>query len=408
MNLTYNENWLTILYDANCVVDPGNIAVLLLWNFTLFGGIWKGSVARGRYSDYVFSFPDLSILNRCLVYFNWDIYMTVEETYCNVQLTNHIYYQSIQKPNAWHLDALDKQLNHRYSYASSNNHSVDIWILDTGVNWKHREFQNKQVIDVDGSFTIVNLTHPHGTGTACAAGGVNYGSSKNIPIYNFPICRQGGSCGSSWADQAFKRILQHLKEKPGRRSVINMSVGSYYGPRGNVSALSQYYNAVFEELMAHGAIIVVAAGNSNTDACNWIYSFSPFVISVGSIDDKYNKSGFSNWGECVDIWAFGNNIPVAYSITDPTLVQHKSGTSFSAPIVSGLIANILLKYPTLHKEQILEKLYDSYNNYLVPVYVCGAERKKCCQGYLYGTRLDDYCRKKPFDECPRSCKIDVC
>lgn len=411
MNLTYNEDWLTLLYDANCVVDAGNLANLHRWNFTLFGGIWKGSVPRQRYSDYVFSFTDLSIINRCLVYINWDISMSVDEIACNFAVTNKIFYQSLKQPDAWHLDALDRNVNNRYAYASSNNHSVDIWILDTGINWRHREFAPGQVVDVDPSFTIKNITHPHGTGTACAAGGLNYGTSKNIKIYNFPICRSGGSCGSIWADQAFKRILQHLKEKPGRRSVINMSVGSYYGPRGNISALSQYYNAVFEELLLHGAIIVVSAGNANTDACDWIYSFSPFVISVGSIDQKYNKSGFSNWGNCVDIWAFGSNVPLAYSVNNNSIIQYKSGTSFSSPLVAGLIANILMKFPNLQREEILEKLYDRFNQwntYLIPSYVCGSEQNKCCQGYVFGTRLDDYCRRRAFDECPRSCKIDVC
>lgn len=409
-----NKDWLAILYDANCVVHPGNIAVLHKWNFTLFGGIWKGSIARGLYDNFTFEFADLSIINRCLVYINYDIQMTVDaanDIQCNFESTNKIFYDGIIKPDAWHLDALDKKKDNKYSWIKSKNNSVDIWILDTGINWKHREFVSGQVIDVDSTFTIKNITHPHGTGTACAAGGLNYGTSKRLPIYNFPICRNGGSCASVWADKAFKVILDHLKSKPGRRSVINMSVGSFYGLNGNVSALSQYYNAVFEEILAYGGIVVVSAGNSNQDACNWIYSFSPFVISVGSLTDKYNKSSFSNWGECVDIWAFGSNVPLAYSINNNTIIQYKSGTSFSSPLVAGLIANLLVRQPNLQRGEILQILYDRFNNfneYLIPSYVCGKEGAKCCQAYLRGTRLDAYCRSLHFDDCPRSCKIEYC
>jgi subtilisin family serine protease len=139
-----------------------------------------------------------------------------------------------------------------------------------------------------------------------------------------------------------------------------------------------------------------------------MYSFSPWVISVGSITKAYNKSSFSNFGSCVDIWSFGDSVPTAYSIKDNTTVQYKSGTSFSSPLVAGMVVNLLRQNNTLNKDQILSILFNKVNSFVVPLYECGKEFMKCCQGYVKGARLDKYCRSLSLSSCERSCKIGLC
>lgn len=100
------------------------------------------------------------------------------------------------KPNVWNLDMLNNKTDNLYSFSNKKNDNISIWNLDTGINDQYVEFYPGQVINVDPTFTRINLSHPHGTGTSICSGGKNYGSSKNFTIYNYPVCRFGGSCGS--------------------------------------------------------------------------------------------------------------------------------------------------------------------------------------------------------------------
>lgn len=403
MNVT-SEN-LGFLFNTSCLTK-GCISILQQYNFYFIDKFARGYLGSENLTSFLQEFDDLSFVKNCLLEWNYETYSNILS--CESK-SSKILYQNISKPDAWPLDLIDNVLNDSYSFSAFNN-QVELWILDTGINWKHQEFESNQVIDVDETYTIRNITHPHGTGTACAAGGLNYGTSKHIPIYNFPVCRFGGSCGSSDIDKGLQMVLLNTLEnsKVGKRTVINMSFGSSFGSDPMKSQLGLYYNALFENITSHGGIIIVSAGNSNQDACTWLYSYSPFVISVGSLDRNYNKSTFSNYGNCIDIWFFGSNVPVAYSVTDNTTVQYKSGTSFSGPYVAGLIANVLNENITFTKEEILNVLFSKRNQFIFPDYHCGLEKFKCCQSKVANTRLDKYCKSFSVYECPRQCYIQSC
>lgn len=334
---------------------------------------------------------------------------STDKYHCLVQNTSNIWYNNISLPNAWHLDLLDEMMDQQYKYVNQSNNLVDIWILDTGVNPDHQEFHIGQVIDVDLNYTKINLTHPHGTGTAACASGIHYGSSKNFTIYNYPVCRLGGSCANSEVDKGLNIVYEHVKKHKGkRRSVINMSIGSILGVNPINSTLGQYYNNLFKNITEEGGIVVVAAGNANQDACLGYYSFSPYVISVGAINQFYNRSSFSNYGPCVDLYSFGSNVPTAYSISNNGLIQYKSGTSFSSPIVAGIIANLLYHNSSLSLEDIPRILFDKVNDLIVAKFECGHQDIQCCMGKNPNTRQDQYCKKFNLNECKSPCIIKKC
>lgn len=339
---------------------------------------------------------NISHLLQCLESIEPELLFELE---CRNLSTNNMKLGEMILPNAFQLDLLDNNNSDYNYYYPEHNYSdlnVSIFILDTGIYWKHEEFEPGQVIDLDSNYGIQNISSPHGTGTACAASGKHYGASKNITLFNYPVCRYGGSCGSSDIENGFFVALNYLKQYNSksiwnRRIVINLSVGANYG-NPIQSSLGIYYDSIFKEINDYGGIIVVAAGNSNMDACGWLYGYSPNVISVGSINANFNKSVFSNYGDCVDIWSFGENVPLAYSFTNDSVIQYKSGTSFSSPLIAGVVANLLIEYPNYKRADVLYALYNmSLYNRIVPNYVCGRKSYHVCSGGFNNSRIHQFC-----------------
>jgi len=114
----------------------------------------------------------------------------------------------------------------------------------------------------------------------------------------------------------------------------------------------------FREWLKHlrehgGAVCVVAAGNNGSRRPSWPAAFSD-VISVGALGgDWRGRAAFSNFGSWVDVYAPGRDLINAYATgtytchVDPYTGDARkfygmakwSGTSFSTPIVTGLIAS---------------------------------------------------------------------
>ena len=117
--------------------------------------------------------------------------------------------------------------------------------------------------------------------------------------------------------------INHVLAKcpAGSRCVTNMSLGG-----GKSDAL----NFAVNNAVSKGIVMVVAAGNSQADACNYSPASATSAITVGSTTKTDAKSYFSNFGSCVDVFAPGSSITSAWN-SSPTATNTISGTSMATP-----------------------------------------------------------------------------
>jgi hypothetical protein len=131
--------------------------------------------------------------------------------------------------------------------------------------------------------------------------------------------------------------------------VINLSAGCRTHDDLPSLAFEVFYTA---SLKGRDCVLVAAAGNDSSPAPFWPAAFE-WAIGVGSLDRDHRVSSFSNFGASADVFALGRNLINAFPDGEfecretpdkedqrvfATGLARWSGTSFSAPVVAGLIA----------------------------------------------------------------------
>lgn len=94
--------------------------------------------------------------------------------------------------------------------------------------------------------------------------------------------------------------------------------------------------------------------------------FSPYVLSVGSVDSNGDPSALTLYGPWVGVSAIGRNIvsldsnPGGTGLVDAVQGQNGwqpiEGTSFAAPYVAGLAALVRSKFPDLTAQQVMDRI----------------------------------------------------
>ena len=246
----------------------------------------------------------------------------------------------------WGLDRIDQRdlpLDNNYHYDFDGS-GVTAYVVDTGVLTSHNEFGGRassgyDFIDNDFDATDCN---GHGTHVAGTIGGSSYGVAKNVNIVGVRVL----NCSGSGSNSGVISGITWVKNNASGPSVANMSLGG-----GASQATDDAVNAA----VAAGISFVVAAGNDNSNACNYSPARAANAVTVGSTTSSDSRSSFSNYGTCLDIYAPGSSITSAW-YTSNSATNTISGTSMAAPHVAGVAAVYLNQTPTMTPAQVTSLL----------------------------------------------------
>jgi len=273
-------------------------------------------------------------------------------------------------------------------------------VLDTGIDYYHPDFTkeliwvnphpNKPNDDPNGyvdDFIGWNFVHQdnnpwdddgHGTFVAGLIGaatnngagiaGINWGV-KIMPLKIMNVFGRG---------RAFHvaKAITYAVDNGAR--VINLSLESEH--------LTKIVQQSVDYAYAHGALVVVAAGNRGEETTELAPVSMNHVLSVGSIDRNDERPSFSNWGPHIKIAAPGVDIlslrarrtdfmlmarakdytPGDSFVGPQAQTMRSTGTSFSAPLVSAVASLIWAKNPELTNEQVERMLLESADDIGTP------------------------------------------
>ncbi|TJY62895.1 S8 family peptidase [Sinimarinibacterium sp. CAU 1509] len=288
----------------------------------------------------------------------------------------------------WGLDRVDQRalpLNGSYSYPTNAGQGVNVYVVDTGLNASHTEFAgrigngrnfapnddgtlgqaltdfglnpaqlgvplNVGALDL-GSGLFEGPTDPndttdcngHGTHVSGTTAGTTYGVAKKAKIHSVRVL----GCSGSGSNAGVIAGVDWVAANAQLPAVANMSLGG-----GDSAALDM----AVQNAIDAGVTFVVAAGNSNADACSGSPNKLPAAITVGAATKADSRdTGYSNYGSCVDLFAPGTDITSSW-IGSSSATNTISGTSMASPHVAGAAALVLSAHPSATPADVVDTL----------------------------------------------------
>jgi subtilisin family serine protease len=224
--------------------------------------------------------------------------------------------------------------------ALSRGENVRIAVVDSGVDVSHPELAG----DIEATFdTLGTNEKPHAHGTAVASLIVGHLRLRGVapaahilPVRSFSANTDNdGTTGTTF------NILKGLDWAVSQHvNIINMSFAGPPDP-----ATSRLLAGAVDK----GIVLIAAAGNSGPRSPPMFPADDPSVIAVAATDDQDHLFKRSTPGPNIAVAAPGVDIVVAVPNAGYDVM---TGTSFAAPLVSGVAALMLARNPNLDPKAI--------------------------------------------------------
>jgi len=279
------------------------------------------------------------------------------------------------------------QYDTNYYYPKTAGEDIDIYIIDSGFNFKHPEFSNtnERTVKCLGTFSNGTIIEPesddycasgniHGELTSDCASGINHGAASKANIYGIALAMED-EYEETFDTESFIMILDYISKNIKMRpykSIINISMGESFSFKD--TNFYDYTQKIFDHFNKQGVVTFVSAGNDG----NKVYDIEndsiylpcalDSVICVGAIDSNgsdrdpdmslreyfsdqmnpqnYIRADFSNYGEKVNIYGPGY-AKVEYQGTRSSMEFVYPGTSLTTPLIAGIAATIMSEHPEI-------------------------------------------------------------
>lgn len=248
---------------------------------------------------------------------------------------------SAQASATWGVDRIGARRN------SATGKGVNVYVLDSGVRCSHKEFGGRcvptleagsRIKECNGDMSCAKDGRGHGTHCAGSVGATTFGVAPGATIR---ACNRGRSWGNAYT------AMDWIIQKGDRPAIVSMSFGTQKILSGADTAVDKVVEA--------GVTVVVAAGNWRLDSCGFSFAYVPSAITVGSSTENDERSSFSNFGTCNDIFGPGSDI-TSLDYRSDTRTSVKSGTSMATPHVAGAVALLLERNPGMAPKKVKDQL----------------------------------------------------
>jgi subtilisin len=266
----------------------------------------------------------------------------------------------------------DEQIHANQVWAQGYTGSgIRLAILDTGIDTAHAEFSGRIVAchsEVSGA-TSCEDDNGHGTHVAgiAAAQGVSPPGKGVSPL----VLIMSDKVLDRYGNGVFSEVIAGIDwAVANNANLIDMSLSTIValdngGTSPNCDGAVPSFATAINNAVASGVTVVASAGNMGTLGLGAPGCVSS-VIAVGAVDSADNLASFSSVGAAMTdhgIVAPGVGL---YSTWLNGGYQTLSGTSMAASIVSGAVALLLSKNPSLTPNQIRSTLFSTADCVLSP------------------------------------------
>ncbi len=277
----------------------------------------------------------------------------------------------------------------------ANAEPVIVAIIDTGLDWHHLDInpetiwrnerevpangvdddQNGYIDDIIGWNFMGKNNRPwdfdgHGTLVAGIIGAAHndVGIAGINPNARIMVLKGVGNFGTTRPSFIAEAIVYAVDNGA---KVINISVGGAHA--------SRMVQAAVDFAHQQGVLVVAAAGNEGIELDDYGPGGGEHVLTVGATHDDNRGTGFANFGDKINIAAPGVDVLSLrarftdanfrpgpdgageykvgdYYVGDDKRYMRANGTSFSAPIVTGVASLIMAKYPQMTGHEVAQRL----------------------------------------------------